>query len=272
MHRVAVSVVLVRLAVTVKLLGEVGDPACDCLLRLLEALLNVLADLRQVVCSELVVTCGDCRTGRTIEEAVLSVGFVGPLPRLLPPLAMATLALARGTALALVVFCKLSRVYLVLLELGPLWSWRLRRGRLFCLEVGVRHAQQRVEGRLDLAPASDQHCLDDIAVNVREGFDQRVLRLLLRGHGPRGLGWGDFCGLLVEAHAGLGRLGRRRRCDRLVGGSCGGSIVVVVKVKLARRRGALGRLNQSVWGGLYRRGVMYLVCGRLLGHSVYGGM
>jgi hypothetical protein len=101
MHRVAVSVVLVRLAVTVKLLGEVGDPACDCLLRLLEALLNVLADLRQVVCSELVVTCGDCRTGRTIEEAVLSVGFVGPLPRLLPPLAMATLALARGTALAL---------------------------------------------------------------------------------------------------------------------------------------------------------------------------
>ena len=46
---ISVSVVLVGLAVTVKLLGEVGDPARDRLLRLLEALLDVFADLGEVI-------------------------------------------------------------------------------------------------------------------------------------------------------------------------------------------------------------------------------
>jgi hypothetical protein len=51
---IAVSVIFVGLAIAVELLGEVGDPAGDCLLCLLEALLNVLADLGEVVCAELV--------------------------------------------------------------------------------------------------------------------------------------------------------------------------------------------------------------------------
>jgi len=49
MDGVAISIVLVWLAVAVQLLGEIGNPACDRLLRLLEALLDVLTDFGQVV-------------------------------------------------------------------------------------------------------------------------------------------------------------------------------------------------------------------------------
>jgi hypothetical protein len=67
---------------------------------------------------------------------MLAFGLSGPLAWLLPPL----LALCTSAALILVVFGQLSRVYLVLLELGALWSRWLRRGSLFGFEVGVRHA------------------------------------------------------------------------------------------------------------------------------------
>jgi hypothetical protein len=46
-YRVAVLVVFVRF--TVKLLLKASDPFVDCLLCLLEALLDVLADLREVI-------------------------------------------------------------------------------------------------------------------------------------------------------------------------------------------------------------------------------
>lgn len=46
---VAITVVVVGLGVAVELLGKVGDPAGDLLLRLLEALLDVLTDLGQIV-------------------------------------------------------------------------------------------------------------------------------------------------------------------------------------------------------------------------------
>ena len=46
-HRVAVLIVLVGLAV--ELLLEAGDPLVDCLLCFLETLLDVLADLREVI-------------------------------------------------------------------------------------------------------------------------------------------------------------------------------------------------------------------------------
>lgn len=46
---VAVPIVFFHFAV--ELLGEVADPFGDCLLRLLETLLNVLADLGEVVCN-----------------------------------------------------------------------------------------------------------------------------------------------------------------------------------------------------------------------------
>lgn len=49
MDWVTVAVVLVGLGVAVELLGEVGDPARDLLLRLLEALLDVLANLGQLI-------------------------------------------------------------------------------------------------------------------------------------------------------------------------------------------------------------------------------
>jgi len=243
-HGIAVLVVVIGLAV--QLLGEVCDPARDRLLRLLEALLDILADLGQVV----------------VEEAVLAVGLAGALGGLLlPPLvavgpiAALSLRVCPG-ALGLVVLGELTGVYLVLLELaaGLRRPWGLWRGRLgvFGLEVGVRHAQQRVERRLDLPPAGHEHRLNDFAVRVGEGFDQRGLCLLSRVYGARGLWRGDLCvAALAEAHAGLGRLGRRgrwRRHDRLVcaGRSGGiGRIVVVVKVELARRRWALGRLHLS---------------------------
>jgi len=67
--------------------------------------------------------------------------------------------------------------------------------------------QQRVEGRLDLASAGHQDRLDDVGVNIGEGLNQRVLRLHLGVDWSWGLlGW-DLGGLLVEAHARLGRLG-----------------------------------------------------------------
>jgi hypothetical protein len=76
----------------------------------------------------------------TVEEAVLPVRLVGPLPWLLPPLLalLPALTLAGLAALALVVLGQLARVSLVLLKLAAgLWSRRLGRGRLFGLEVGV---------------------------------------------------------------------------------------------------------------------------------------
>ena len=66
--------------------------------------------------------------------------------------------------------------------------------------------KKSIERGLDLAAACHQNRLDDIAVDVGERLDQRVLCLLLRRHGPRGLWRGDVGGLLAEAHAGLGRL------------------------------------------------------------------
>ena len=50
-HWVSISIVFVGLAI--KLLGKVRNPLVDGLLRLLEALLNVLADLGEVVCEKL---------------------------------------------------------------------------------------------------------------------------------------------------------------------------------------------------------------------------
>ena len=47
-YRVAVLIVVLRFAV--ELLLEAGDPLVDCLLCLLEALLDVLTDLWEVVC------------------------------------------------------------------------------------------------------------------------------------------------------------------------------------------------------------------------------
>jgi hypothetical protein len=67
--------------------------------------------------------------------------------------------------------------------------------------------QQRVEGRLDLASAGHQNSLDDIGVDVGKSLNQRVLCLHLGVDWARGLlGW-YLCGLLVEAHTGLRRLG-----------------------------------------------------------------
>jgi hypothetical protein len=131
---VAIAVVLVRLAV--ELLCQIRDPARHCLLRLLEPLFESLANLREFVCpsSAWLYDTRECR--HTIEEAMLAFGLSGPLAWLLPPL----LALRTCAALILVVFGQLSRVYLVLLELGALRSRWLRRGSLFGLEVGVRHA------------------------------------------------------------------------------------------------------------------------------------
>jgi hypothetical protein len=71
--------------------------------------------------------------------------------------------------------------------------------------------QQRIEGRLDLSSASHQYSLDHIAVNIREGLNQRVLRLHVGIDGARGLLRGHFRGFLVEAHGGLGRLRVRER-------------------------------------------------------------
>jgi hypothetical protein len=76
---------------------------------------------------------------------VLPIRLVGPLTRLLPPLfamlATLTLTLTPLATLALVMLGELARVYLVLLKLATgLRSRRLRRGSLFGLEVGVRHA------------------------------------------------------------------------------------------------------------------------------------
>jgi hypothetical protein len=133
--RVAISIVLVWLAVAVQLLGEVGDPARDRLLRLLEALLNVLADFGQVIWIQSAKLCSQQERERTIEEAVLAVGFVRSLTGLLP-----ALALAGTAALALVVFCELSCVYLVLFKLRTLRPRRLWRRGFFSFEVGVRHA------------------------------------------------------------------------------------------------------------------------------------
>lgn len=48
LYRIAVLVVVVRL--TVQLLLEASDPLVDCLLCLLEALLDVFADFGKVVC------------------------------------------------------------------------------------------------------------------------------------------------------------------------------------------------------------------------------
>jgi hypothetical protein len=66
--------------------------------------------------------------------------------------------------------------------------------------------QQRIEGRLDLSSTSHQHSLDHVAVDIREGLDQRVLRLHVGVDGPRGLLGRDLGCVLIEAHAGLGRL------------------------------------------------------------------
>lgn len=46
-HRVTVLIIVLRLAV--KLLLKAGDPLVDCLLCLLESLLDVLADLGKIV-------------------------------------------------------------------------------------------------------------------------------------------------------------------------------------------------------------------------------
>lgn len=44
-----VTILVVVFGFTIKLLLEASDPLVDCLLCLLEALLNVLADLRKVI-------------------------------------------------------------------------------------------------------------------------------------------------------------------------------------------------------------------------------
>ena len=116
-----------------------------------------------------------------------------------------------------------------------------------------RRTQQRVEGGLHLAAAGNKHGLDDIAVDAGKGLDQRILRLHLGVDRPRGLGRWDLGGFIVEAHAGLGRLGRRRRRCSVFGGRGGrGRLVVVVKVELARRRRALGGLQQLLGGSFSR--------------------
>lgn len=135
MDRVAISIVLVGLAVAIQLLREVGDPARDRLLSLLEALLNVLADLGQVVCFQSAKLCSQYEKERTVEEAVLAVGFIRPLTGLLPALALAGMA-----ALALIVFCELSCIDFVLFKLRTLRPRGLWRRCFFSFEVGVRHA------------------------------------------------------------------------------------------------------------------------------------
>jgi hypothetical protein len=136
---VAVAIVLVGLAIAVELLGEVGNPARNCLLCLLETLLNVLANLWKVIYNILATFTTSMEYQRTIEEAMLSVWLVRPLSPLLPLLFALTLS-RLATTLALVVFSQLSRIYLVLLELAalrPRWLWWRC---LFSFEVGVRHA------------------------------------------------------------------------------------------------------------------------------------
>jgi hypothetical protein len=123
--RIAVLVVLVNLS-AVQLLGEVVDPAGNRLLRLLEALLNVLADLGKLVCVMLATVAVVVMCGSTIEEAVLSLRLTRSRSSRLP------LATRLRTALAVVV---------LRLELaaGLRARW-LRRGRVLGLEVWVRHA------------------------------------------------------------------------------------------------------------------------------------
>jgi hypothetical protein len=136
---VAVAVVLVGLAIAVKLLGKVGNPARNCFLCLLETLLNVLANLWKIIYNVLATITTSDEVKRTIKETMLAIWFIRPLSLMLPLLF--ALALSRlGTSLALVVFSQLPRVYFVLFELAalrPRWLW----GRcLFGFEVGVRHA------------------------------------------------------------------------------------------------------------------------------------
>jgi hypothetical protein len=132
--RVAVLVVLVDLS-AIQLLGEVVDPTGNSLLRLLETLLNILADLGKFVCMILATVAAVVMCGSTVEEAVLSLRLTRPRSSRL------TLATRLRPALALVVLRQLSRIYLVLLELaaGLRARW-LRWGRVFGLEVWVRHA------------------------------------------------------------------------------------------------------------------------------------
>jgi hypothetical protein len=81
--RVAVLVVLVDLS-AVQLLGEVVNPAGNRLLRLLEALLDVLADLGKLVYAMLAVVVEVVMCGSTVEEAVLSLSFTRPRSSRLP--------------------------------------------------------------------------------------------------------------------------------------------------------------------------------------------
>jgi hypothetical protein len=133
-------------------------------------------------------------------------------------------------------FGQLTGIYLVLFHLAPRLllrrSWWFGRRSFFRLEAGIRHAQQSIKGRLDIASTGHQHRLDDLGVYARKGFNQRVLGLLLGTHWARWLRWRDLGCVVGEAYSWFGRPGGRRwGCDVFGGGR--GCVDVVVKVELA---------------------------------------
>lgn len=228
-----VEVVLFVLAVDALL--EVRQPAVDLLLGLGEAALDVAPDLRQVVVEEAVLAVFLAVAGALLVRVLVGALVVARLLRLV----LVVVVLGQSAGVHLIGFELALRLLLLLLTLRG--ARRLGRSGFFWLEVRVGHAEEGIEGRLDLATAGCEYGFDDFGVDGGERFDQRVLGLLLGALRARRLGRRDLFALLLEGHAGLGR---GRLLDGLVGGFVAVRadspslllVVVVVEVHLLASR------------------------------------
>lgn len=251
--------VFLGIVLAIDALLKIREPRVDLGLGLHEALAEVLPDHGQLVVDEvglaLVLLVG--------HEALLTPGLL-----LLSGAAAVPCPVLVG-AHVVVVLGELPRVELVGLDLrhgslGARWARRLRGRDLALLRngvvldgVGVAHAQQGVEGRVDAAAARNQDGLDDGHLDSREGLLEHRLVLLLLRHGSGRLRGG----LLLDrggqwrgrGSSGSGR-GRGGGSGRLLMGAAvaqdAGLLNVVIVVGHLERLDGSGRLRARVRHGL----------------------